>query len=60
MNHEQKRHERHEHDRKEKRAGERRAEADFAKPGRPAVRPLWFLAAGIVLSLVALLIWMRV
>ena len=60
MDHEQKRHERHEHDRKEKRAEGRRAEAAFSQPGRPAVRPLWSLAAGLVLSGVALLIWMQV
>jgi len=59
VDHQQQRHERHEHERKEKRARGRRAEAAFARPGRPAVRPLWFLAAGIALTLVALLIWMR-
>jgi hypothetical protein len=59
VDHQQQRHERHEHERAEKRAEERRSEAAFSKPGRPAVRPLWFLAAGIALSLVALLIWMR-
>jgi fatty acid desaturase len=60
MNHEQQRHEKHEHERKEKQAHERQVESDFSKPGRPSVRPVWFLVIGIVLSLVALVIWMQV
>jgi hypothetical protein len=60
MNHEQHRHEQHEQERKEKRAHERQTEAEFSKPGKPAMRPVWVLVVGIVLSLLALFIWMRV
>ena len=58
MDHEQKRHEKHEHERKEKQAHEREAERNFSKPG-PTVHPLWFLAVGIVLTLIALFVWMQ-
>jgi hypothetical protein len=60
VDHQQRQHERHEHERAEKRAEERRSEAEFSKPGKPALRPLWFLVAGVVLSLIALVIWMRI
>jgi hypothetical protein len=60
VDHQQERHEQHEHERAEKRAEERRSEAEFSKPGKPAVRPLWLLVAGVLLSLLALIIWMRV
>jgi len=56
MDHEQKRHEKHEHERKEKQAHERQSEVEFSKPG-PTIRPTWFLAIGLVLTVVALLIW---
>jgi hypothetical protein len=55
VEHQQERHERHEHERAE----ERRSEGEFSKPGKPAARPLWFLVAGVVLSLAALAIWVR-
>lgn len=59
MEHEQKRHEKHEKQREEKQAHERLSEKEFSKPG-PTIRPLWLLVVGIVLTLCALFIWMRV
>jgi len=59
MEHEQKRHEKHEEGRKEKQAEERQSEQRFSLPG-PTIRPLWFLALGLVLTLTALFIWWRV
>jgi cytoskeletal protein RodZ len=59
MDHEQKRREKHEKEREEKQAHERQSEQEFSKPG-PTVRPLWLLAIGIVLTLAALLVWMRI
>jgi hypothetical protein len=59
VDHQQQRHKKHEQERAEKRAEERRSEAEFSKPGKPTFGPLWFWAAGIVLCLVALVIWMR-
>ncbi len=59
VDHEQKRQEHHRLERQEKQAHERQKEEQFSKPG-PTVRPLWFLAAGILLTLVALAIWMRI
>jgi cytoskeletal protein RodZ len=56
MDHEQARHEKHEQDRKQKQAEERQSEQQFSKPG-PTIRPLWFLALGFVLVLIALVIW---
>jgi type VI protein secretion system component VasF len=56
MEHEQIRHEKHEEDRKQKQAEERQSERRFSLPG-PTVRPLWFLALGIVLVMTALFIW---
>ena len=56
MNHEQNRHENHEQERKEKQLDERQSEEQFSKPG-PTIRPLWFLALGIVLTMTALFIW---
>jgi hypothetical protein len=57
MDHEQKRHEKHEQERKGKQAHERQAEENFSKPG-PTVHPLWFGVIGVVLTLVAIGIWM--
>ena len=59
MEHEQMRHEKHEGVRKQKQADERLSEQRFSLPG-PTIRPLWFLALGLVLTLTALLIWWRV
>jgi hypothetical protein len=56
MNHEQTRHEKHEQGRKEKQLHERLSEEQFSKPG-PTIRPLWLLAAGIILTMTALFIW---
>jgi hypothetical protein len=58
MQREQERHEKHEKEREEKQAEERQSEQQFSKPG-PTVHPLWFLAIGFVLTLVALVIWWR-
>lgn len=59
MDHEQKRHEKHEHERKEVQAEERKSEKEFSRPG-PTIRPLWFLALGIVLTMAALFIWWQI
>jgi hypothetical protein len=59
MEHEQKRQEHHRLDRQEKQAHERQSEQQFSKPG-PGVRPLWFLLTGILLTVAALVIWMRI
>ena len=56
MEHEQIRHEKHEEDRKQKQAEERQSERRFSLLG-PTIRPLWFLALGIVLVMTALFIW---
>ena len=56
MEHEQKRHEKHEEERKQKQIEERQSEQRFSLPG-PSVRPLWFLALGLVLTMTALFIW---
>lgn len=58
MEHEQKRHEKHEEERKQKQGEERQSEKRFSLPG-PTIRPLWFLALGVVLVLTALVIWLR-
>jgi hypothetical protein len=59
MDHEQKHHEKHEQDRHEKQAHERQSEEQFSKPG-PTIRPLWFLALGIILTMTALFIWWQI
>lgn len=59
MDHKQKRHDRHEHERKLKQMQARQREADFSKPNRASIWPVWFLVIGIVGSLIALFIWMR-
>ena len=59
MEHEQQRHEKHEEQRQQKQAEERQSEQRFSLPG-PTVRPLWVLALGFVLTLIALFIWWRV
>jgi hypothetical protein len=56
MDHEQKRHEKHEHERKEKQAHERQAEEQFSRPG-PTIQPMWFLVIGVVLTMIAMVIW---
>jgi hypothetical protein len=56
MERQQERHEKHEKQREEKQATERQSEQRFSEPG-PTVRPLWFLLAGILLTLVAMVIW---
>jgi hypothetical protein len=58
MDHEQKHQEKQRLERQEKQAHERESEKQFSKPG-PTVRPPWFLAVGILLTCVALFIWMR-
>jgi len=56
MEHEQKRHEKHEDERKQKQAEERQSEQRFSLLG-PTIRPLWFLALGFVLVVIAMIIW---
>jgi hypothetical protein len=58
MDHEQKHQEKHRLERQEKQTHERESEKQFSKPG-PTVRPLWFLVGGILLTVIALFIWMR-
>ena len=45
------------YERDRKRARKRQVEARFARPGKPGGRSFWVLAGGIVLSLLALAIW---
>ena len=59
MSHEQIRHEKHEEDRKQKQVEERQSEQRFSELG-PTVRPLWFLALGFTLVVIALLVWWQV
>lgn len=58
MEHQQARHEKHEKERKERQAEERQSEEQFSRPG-PTIRPLWLLILGVILCLVALVIWMK-
>lgn len=58
MDRQQKHQEEHRIERQGKQSHERQSEQAFSRPG-PTVRPIWFLAAGIALTLAALFIWMR-
>jgi hypothetical protein len=58
MDHEQKRHAKHEKEREEKQLHERLSEEEFSRPG-PTIRPLWFLVIGLLLTGLALVLWMR-
>jgi hypothetical protein len=58
MDHHQKRQEKHELDRKDKQADERASERQFSKPGA-GVRPVWLLVGGFLLTVAALIVWMR-
>jgi len=58
MHRQEKHQEEHRIERQEKQAHERQSERAFSRPG-PTIRPLWLLVGGIVLTLVALFIWMR-
>jgi fatty acid desaturase len=58
MDRQQERHEKHDKERQHKQAEERQSEQQFSKPG-PTIRPVWFLAAGILLTCIALIIWWR-
>jgi hypothetical protein len=57
MDRQQKRHERHEVERRRKQARQRQAQAAFARPGQPAIRPVWFVVGGLALAATVATLW---